>query len=139
MTGARLLFENTTHQHGGLVYGSGTIYPGHYQLARDHAGHFGALWVSRETSALTGACLALTRELFEDIGGFSEVLSLNYNDVDLSMKVRARGLRLLWLQNVTLFHFESVSRETHVEPWEFEYLTKRWGSVRPREKYGLVP
>jgi GT2 family glycosyltransferase len=135
MTGARLLFENTTHQHAGIVYGSGTIYPGHYRLARDHPGHFGALWVSREVSALTGACLALRRDTFESVGGFSEAFSLNYNDIDLSFKVRRLGLRLVWLQNVELFHFESVSRETRVEEWELDLVRARWGALAQRERY----
>jgi GT2 family glycosyltransferase len=137
MTGARLLFENTRHQHAGIVYGYGTVYPGHYRLPWKHGGHFGSMWVNREVSALTGACLALTRETFEAVGGFSEAFPLNYNDIDLSMKVRMQGRRLLWLQNVELFHFESVSRETRVEQWEFDLLRSRWGSPAARDTYSL--
>ncbi|MDM4762952.1 glycosyltransferase [Galbitalea sp. SE-J8] len=139
MTGARLLFESTRHQHAGIVYGSGTIYPAYYRTAMDHPGAFGDLWVNREVSALTGACMALRRATFEEAGGFSEAFPLNYNDIDLCMKVRSQGRRLVWLQNVILFHFESISRETAVSPDEIRLVQSRWGSMRPRDVYGLTP
>jgi len=138
MTGARLLFEDTTHQHAGLCYGDGSIAHGLYRYAMDAPGHGDALWMNREVSALTGACIALTRQTFEDVGGFSEPLGLNFNDVDLSMKVRASGKRLLWMEAVTLFHFESVSRSTVVEAFEIETMKSRWGDFeKMREKYAL--
>jgi GT2 family glycosyltransferase len=140
MTGARLLFEDTRHQHAGLCYGDGSIAHGLYRYPMDARGYADALWMNREVSALTGACVAITRENFELVGGFSEALGLNFNDVDFSMKVRSLGLRLLWLENVTLFHFESVSRSTVVESFEIEIMKARWGNFeKMREKYALPP
>jgi GT2 family glycosyltransferase len=138
MTGARLLFEDTTHQHAGLTYGGGDIAHGHYRNPRDSPGYFAALLVNREVSGLTGACVAIRRETFEAVGGFTERLPLNFNDVDFSLKVRFLGLRLLWLEAVTLFHFESVSRSTVVTEAEIQFMISRWGNFRRiRDPYAL--
>lgn len=128
MTGPLLLFETRQIQHAGLVYGGGTIAHSYYRQP-DTAGDgvLGELRINREVSALTGACIAVRREVFEEVGGFCEALPVNYNDVDLSLKIRATGRRLLWLHDVALFHFESVSRSNVVHDWEKAFITGRWG------------
>jgi len=126
MTGAHLLFADGRLQHGGHLYADGELMHAFMGAASNDPGPFAALRVSRESSGLTAACVALTRETFESVGGLCEVLSVNFNDVDLSMKVRSLGLRLLWLENVVLYHFESQTREAVVHGWEYEYVTERW-------------
>jgi GT2 family glycosyltransferase len=93
--------------------------------------------INRETSALTGACVAMRRDVFFEAGGFSERLPINYNDVDLSLKVRrSLGLRLVWLHDVVLFHFESISRDNAVHDWEKDFINNRWGNYQQvREGY----
>ena len=136
-TGAKLIFESSRIQHAGLVYGSGTITHSYYRSSHPWTmGAYGELWVNREVTALTGACVAVRREVFEQVGGFTEALPVNYNDVDFSLKVRAAGLRLLWLHEVELFHFESISRSNEVRPWENDLITQRWGDYTVvRERY----
>ena len=136
-TGAKLLFESSRIQHAGLVYGSGTITHKYYREGHPYAdGAYGELWMNHEVSALTGACLAVRREVFEDVGGFCQALPLNYNDVDFSLKIRRAGHRLIWLHDVVLFHFESISRSSDVDDWEMDYMCTRWGDYREvREPY----
>jgi GT2 family glycosyltransferase len=136
-TGAKLLFESSRIQHAGLVFGSGTVTHSYYRASHPSSlGAYGELWVNREVTALTGACIAVTRAVFETVGGFTESLPVNYNDVDFSHKVRRAGLRLLWLHDVVLFHFESISRSITVHPWEKKLLTDRWGDYTVvRERY----
>jgi O-antigen biosynthesis protein len=127
-TGAKLLFENSRVQHAGLIYGSGTITHSYYRVAHPATlGAYGELFSNREVTALTGACVAVRREVFDDVGGFAEALPVNYNDVDFSLKVRSSGRRLVWLHDVVLFHFESISRDNAVRAWEKELITGRWG------------
>jgi GT2 family glycosyltransferase len=136
VTGAKLLFESGQIQHGGVQYGSGTVYPSFYKESGESCGPQGDLSVNREVTALTGACLAVTRETFERVGGFNESLPINFNDVDFCLKVRFVGLRALWLHDVVLYHFESISRSPEVRPWEFDALIERWGDFRVvRERY----
>ncbi|OIQ93369.1 chondroitin synthase [mine drainage metagenome] len=126
MTGARLLFADGRLQHGGHVYAGGELMHAFIGAGMDDPGPFAALHVSREISGLTAACVALSRETYEEVGGMCESLPVNFNDVDLSMKVRSLGLRLLWLENVTVYHFESQTREPVVHRWEYEFVTDRW-------------
>jgi GT2 family glycosyltransferase len=135
-TGPKLFFENGRIQHAGLQYGSDGIHHNYYKASPEQIGSHGDLWVNREVSALTGACIAVRREVFEQVGGFAEALASNFNDVDFCLKVRALGLRLLWLHAVELYHFESFSRETKVHAWEVEFMARRWGHYKVvRERY----
>jgi O-antigen biosynthesis protein len=129
-TGPKLYFEDDRIQHAGLVYGSGTITHSYYRMSATKLGAYGDLWSNREVSALTGAAFAVRREVFEEVGGFSELFPVNYNDVDLSLKIRRSGRRLVWLHDVVLYHFESVSRDNAVHEWEKELICRRWGDYR---------
>lgn len=126
-TGPKLLFPDMRIQHAGVSYGSGGILHSYYRRGPEASGVRGDLWINREVTALTGACLALRREVFEEVGGFSEQLPVNYNDIDLCLKIARTGRRLLWLHDVVLFHFESVSRSSAVADWEMDFMKRRWG------------
>lgn len=131
MTGARLLYENRELQHGGHLYSNGHFGHAFIERPEDDPGPFSALFVSRETMGLTAACLAVTRETFEAVGGFSEEFSVNFNDVDLSLKVLNHlDRRLVWLRDVVLYHFESRTRENVIKPAEYALAYQRWGTPR---------
>jgi glycosyltransferase involved in cell wall biosynthesis len=134
MTGARLLFANGRLQHGGHAYEDGHLRHALLGASADDPGPFAALWVSRECSGLTAACVALRRATYEEVGGLCEALPGNFNDVDFSHKVRRTGGRLVWLAGVELYHFESQTRERVVHQWEYELVTRRWG-VPSRDAY----
>ncbi|MET1133978.1 MAG: glycosyltransferase [Aeromicrobium sp.] len=135
-TGAKLFFEDGTVQHGGVRYGSGFLSDPYRTAAADAPGELGELQVNREVTALTGACVAVRREVFEAVGGFSERFPMNFNDVDFGLKITRAGLRSLWLHEVQLWHFESVTRDNAVRPWEFARLEQRWGARKTvRERY----
>lgn len=127
-TGARLLFADGTLQHGGHVYESGDLTHAGLGAPGDDEGPFRAYRVSRECSGLTAACLATTRRVMDEVGGFCEGLPGNFNDVDLSYKIRAQGYRMLWIADATLYHFESVSRDPTVHSWEYTFVMDRWGT-----------
>lgn len=137
LTGAKLLFENLRIQHGGVFYGHGDVGHAYYKELHPQAtGSHAELWINREASALTGACVAVRREVFDEVGGFTELLPANFNDVDFSFKIRRTGRRLLWLHDCVLFHFESLTREPTVHRWEVKTLTDRWGTFQTvKERY----
>ena len=126
MTGAHLRFADGRLQHGGHLYADGHLRHAFLKADVTDPGPFAALRVSREVSGLTAACVALTRETYEDVGGLCEALTVNFNDVDLSFKVRSRGLRLVWVENALLYHFESQTREPVVHQWEYDLVVERW-------------
>jgi GT2 family glycosyltransferase len=136
MTGAKLVYPDGRVQHGGLaldrrldhVMAEGrTSNPGPF-LVRDNASGRvgGVLIVNRECSGLSAACLAITRSLYEELGGLSEELPVNFGDVDLSLKARRAGYRILWMAGPTAYHFEARSRRRVVRLPETRALNRRW-------------
>lgn len=83
--------------------------------------------INREVMGVTGACMALRREVFFGVGGLSTLFPLNFNDVDLCYKVIDAGHRIVWTPTAEIFHFESKSRETLVSHEEMTLLYRLWG------------
>lgn len=73
-------------------------------------GYAGSLSAAREVSAVTGACLMTPRRLFASLGGFSVDYARHYQDVDLCLRLRAQGLRVVCASRPTLIHHESLTR-----------------------------
>jgi len=116
--GAKLLFEDGRIQHVGVSFDrDGEATHPHIFEAED-AGYFGSKVVDRDHDAVTGACLLTPRALFAEVGGFTEALPLNYNDVDYCLKVRATGRRIVCTPFARLRHFESSSRTARIEDEE---------------------
>jgi GT2 family glycosyltransferase len=130
MTGAKLIFSNDTIQHIGHFYSGGHYL--HIALSEPSSslGEFGVLGISREVSGVTAACAGIRRDTFDQVGGFSEALPVNFNDVDLSYKVRRTDKRIVVVPHCELFHFESRTRERIVDDWERIAVQRRWGVPR---------
>jgi GT2 family glycosyltransferase len=145
--GPKLLYEDKTIQHAGLVLG--IEWPGgvaaHYGLRanRGDAGPFGSLALLRTVSAVTGACLAVRRELYQAVGGLDEVsLAVAFNDVDFCLRLQERGYRNLWTPFAELYHLESISRGDDLSgeklirfQKEKAIMRQRWGRVLDSDPY----
>ncbi|WP_181311132.1 glycosyltransferase family 2 protein [Nocardioides campestrisoli] len=127
MTGAKLFFSSGTIQHAGHAYHGGHYVHPYLGAAGESPGRFGDLVINREASGVTAACAAMRRDTYLAVGGFTETLPLNFNDVDLCYKVRHHGQRIVWVASSELFHFESRTRQRVVEPWEKTTAVARWG------------
>jgi GT2 family glycosyltransferase len=128
MVGATLLFEDGTLQHAGHLYlGEAAI--GHigYGAPADSAGPVGALRMDRECSGVTAACAMLDLAVFFEVGGLSRLFPVNYNDVDLSMKIRATGRRIVCTPFAVLYHYESKTRLAGIGSSELRTVQARWG------------
>jgi O-antigen biosynthesis protein len=134
MTGGRLHFSDMTLQHAGHRYGDGSWSHAFLGAVMDEETDFGALALNREASGATAACAALRRDVFEEVGGLTEELPKNFNDIDLSLKITRAGYRILWMTHCVLFHFESRTRERIVHEWEINTIIRRWGKP-DRERY----
>ena len=66
--------------------------------------------VTRAFSAVTAACMLTRRDVFEALGGFDDALAVGYQDVDLCLRARNQGYRIICSAEAALFHHESVSR-----------------------------
>jgi O-antigen biosynthesis protein len=142
--GCRLLYPGGRLQHGGIVLGIGGI-GGHLLVGarREDYGPFGVLGLLRGTSAATAACLAVRRDVWERVGGMDEVnLAVAFNDVDLCLKIRAQGLRIVWTPFAELYHHESASRGHDRAGGnavrfrqEKKYMITRWGDILSNDPY----
>jgi len=133
IVGAKLYYRDGTIQHAG-AYVEGEA-AGHinFNLDKSDYGYFNTTVTTHELSAVTGACLMVKRDVFFSIGGFDEDFAVAFNDVDFCLKVREKGLSVIFSPAVELFHYESLSRgyETTVEKQirftrEASLLNYRW-------------
>ncbi|WP_217362977.1 glycosyltransferase [Roseicella sp. DB1501] len=142
--GAKLLYADGRLQHGGVVIGIGGV-ADHYLLRSPpgDSGYFGSLALVREVAAVTGACLALRRSVYEAVGGLdAENLAVAFNDIDLCLRIREAGWRILWTPFAQLYHLESASRGKDHAPEkarrfarEIAYMKRRWGETLLRDPF----
>jgi GT2 family glycosyltransferase len=126
MVGAKLLYEDGTVQHLGHLYERGEVTHVAAGCPADWPGPFADLLIDRDVSGVTGACALVRREVFEAVGGLSPALPVNFNDVDLSLKITQAGYRILVTPHAVLYHFESKTRPRTVAPSEVHTLRRRW-------------
>ena len=109
--GARLYYEDDTIQHAGVVVGLGGV-AAHVlcKLPGDAEGYMGRLRCVQEMSAVTAACMMVKTSVFKAVGGFDEELKVAFNDIDLCMKVRDKGEKILFTPYAELYHYESKTR-----------------------------
>ena len=123
--GAKLLFEDGTLQHAGHTYRTSLDHVG-FGLPGDSAGRNGLLQRRREVAGVTAACMLTPFAVFDAVGGFTERLPGNYNDVDYCMKLRKAGWSIVYEPAAVLYHFESRSRTAGIKPEEIELIQRRW-------------
>lgn len=142
--GARLLYPDGRVQHAGVLLGlnGGVADHAHRFLEPGAPGYFSRAHVSQEFSSVTAACLVMRRDVFEEVGGFDEALALAYNDIDLCLRVREKGYRVVWTPYAELFHRESATRGSDRTPErrvrldrEAAYLRSRWGARLTEEPF----
>ena len=109
--GCKLIYPNTNLiQHVGVV--SFMVGPGHaFQRINDDLNcYWGRNKLEYNYSAVTGACLMIDRNKYDQVGGFSEQLPVAYNDIDLCFNLVEAGYYNVVRTDVRLYHYESVSR-----------------------------
>lgn len=146
VVGARLLYPNRTIQHAGVILGFGGVAGhGHVGLEANDFGYYGRLTVSSEVAALTGACMAIKRSLFEEIGGFSAThLKRTFNDVDLCLKAASKSKVNIYTPLATLIHHESATGGSDVKLSDFQrlqeevgYMLDTWGLMQNDPHYNV--
>lgn len=110
--GALLLYPSGRIQHAGVVIGEGRwtdhVYRGDYPNSADHV--FVAPHLPRNVAAVTGACMAFSRQTLEQIGHFDENYAVAGNDVEICVRALQHGLVNVYLPDVVLLHLESQTR-----------------------------
>lgn len=142
--GARLLYDDRSIQHAGVVIGVGEAAAhAHLGLRPDEEGYFHRHNLPQFVSAVTAACLLVEARKFHAVGGFDETsFAVAFNDVDLCLKLNARGWQSFYEPRATLIHHESKSRGKDSHPAnrdrfkaELAALKDRWDTERAEDPY----
>lgn len=139
--GAKLYYPDKTIQHAGIIMHAGGVASHCFRnYEGDADGYLGRLKMVQNLSAVTGACVMVRKEVFEEAGGFDESFPLTYNDVDLCLSLRKKGYLVVWTPYAELFHYEQKSRGTDLSFEnkknlfsEAEKLKRKWGAFIERD------
>lgn len=133
--GAKLLYPDSSIQHAGIVMGlGGYAAHSHRCLPQGSYGYFNRPHINQVMSGVTGACLAVRKQIYRDVGGLDEDYQVAYNDVDFCLKVMASGYYNVYCAHAELYHYESKTRgddgdnAEKIKRFEKEkaLLLKRW-------------
>ena len=137
IVGARLLYNDDTIQHAGVVIGFGGV-AGHtfIGLSEVENSYFHRALTLQDYSAVTAAALITKKSVFEEVGGFSEDLAVAFNDIDFCMKVRDKNYLVVYNPYALFYHYESKSRGLEDSPEKVERFNretaifmKRWPEI----------
>ena len=135
--GAKLLFPDDTIQHAGVILGiNGVAGHAHKGWDKDSPGYAARISIAHNVSAVTAACLMMSRNVFLEVGGLDEGFAVAFNDIDLCMRIREAGYLIVYTPYAQLYHYESKSRgyeDTPVKKKRFigevVKFQERWNKV----------
>jgi len=133
--GARLLYEDMTIQHAGIIVGM-TGVAGHCfkNLPKDQIHHF-SYGMEKNMSACTAACLLVKKSVFKEIKGFNEKdFKVAFNDIDLCLRIRQKGFLIVYNPYCELIHYESKSRGYENSPEKLKRFKQEIASFKSQWK-----
>ena len=141
LAGARLVSPDGRLRQAGILLGprGATVQP-YIGAGEDEPGYLAQVMLLRDVSAVSGACLAIRRALFQDLGGLDETaLPTAWSDIDLCLRARAAGLRVLWDPAATLVQPNpdkqpSVEQQARIEA-ERATLRRRWPEATEHDPF----
>jgi GT2 family glycosyltransferase/glycosyltransferase involved in cell wall biosynthesis len=137
IVGAKLLYPDDRLQHCGIVLGINDhvahIYHG---WPREFVGHNGYTHLIRNYLAVTGACMATRMSVINEVGGFDERFAVDFNDIDLCLRVRERGYRNVYTPFAELYHFEGATQvRSQASAREHALFVGRWKKFMECDPY----
>ncbi|PIT99523.1 MAG: glycosyl transferase family 2 [Bdellovibrionales bacterium CG10_big_fil_rev_8_21_14_0_10_45_34] len=143
--GPLLLYPDGKVQHAGIVLGMAGGVAGHIfkGSVASEPGYMGRIHCLRQVSAVTGACLFVTRRAYEEVGGLDEEnLAVAYNDVDFCLKLTQAGYRNIYTPFTSVIHHESATRGFDTTPEkrvrlqrESEFMKSKWNGTLEKDPY----
>lgn len=123
VVGARLVYPDGTIQHAGMELVEGM--PDH--VFRGVPGDDPRVTRQRDLDMVTGACLMVRRDLFGQLGGFDPQYINGVEDVDLCLRVRQQGYRVVYCPDAVVEHREAQTegRFDHVQE-NVRRFVERW-------------
>ncbi len=129
VVGPRLLYPDGRVQHAGVFLARRAGRHAFRFYPRDEPGPFGLALTQRDVISVTGACMMIRREVFHALGGFETAHAVVNNDLDFSLRARARGFAVVYTPAVTLIHHEMVSRAALADTYNSARFERDWGDL----------
>lgn len=132
VVGPMLVYEDGTIQHAGIVVGMGgwadhvfkEMKPVHY------ASPYISPVVTRNVMAVTGACMAISRDTINKIGLFDDEFIICGSDVEICVRAYNKGLNNIYNAGIKLYHLESKSRDSFIPEIDFKKSYECYGPCR---------
>ena len=144
VVGAMLYYPNNTIQHAGVALGIGGV-AGHLHLnkPRGYFGDFGRTELIQNYSAVTGACMIMRTEIYNEVNGLdAENLSVAFNDIDICIRIREAGYLIVWTPYAEMMHHESASRGSDQSSdkiarftREVKYMKEKWNTILEKDPF----
>ncbi len=134
--GSRMIYADGTIQHAGLAFG-----PDHlpWHIYRGFAQDSPEVMHARDFNALTGACLALRMQDYRRLGGLDENFINCYEDIDLCLRLRREGRRIVYRPDSLVVHHEGQSEGRNNRVNHSWYVLKdRWQDRFPCDEDSLL-
>jgi ADP-heptose:LPS heptosyltransferase/GT2 family glycosyltransferase len=129
IVGPQLLYPSGKVQHAGMFLGAGIGRHAFRFSAADEPGYFGLALTQRNVIAVTGACMLVRREFFEEIGRFDEAHSVINNDLDFCLRAHRAGKLTVFTPHVSLIHHELASRERMPDVFDTSHFNSHWKTL----------
>ncbi len=109
--GPKLLYEDSTVQHGGVIAGVQALAAhAHLGLRKDEGGYQDLANITHEVLTLTGACLAVRKSKYLEVGGLNETFQVAFGDTVFCLDLYKRGYVNTYVHRALFYHFESRTR-----------------------------
>lgn len=138
--GCKLYYSDNTIQHAGIVIGLGAHRAAghtHYKEPKENLGYMGRLCYAQDVTAVTGACLLVSKQIYDEVGGLDESFAVALNDVDFCLKIRQKGYLNVFTPFAELYHYESKSRGLEDDKAKAERYNEETARFRERWKKEL--
>ncbi len=144
VAGAKLFFKNGFVQHGGIIVGLGEVaQEAHVNEYRNSHGYCDRLLFAQRYSAVKGACLAVRRQVFQEMSGFdAKKAPIHFFDVDFCLRVDEAGYKVIWTPYAQLAHSGGVSKCAAFAPQtsatreiEVQYMKNRWSRFIEQDRW----
>jgi GT2 family glycosyltransferase len=109
--GPKLLYEDSTVQHAGVISGGkGGVEHCHRGIGANEGGYRDLANITHEVLAVTGACLAVSKRAYNEVGGLKELFKAGFNDIVFCMDLYKKGYTNYYVAEPLFYHYESKSR-----------------------------
>jgi O-antigen biosynthesis protein len=137
--GARILYRSGALRHGGIIHGINDFLGFAHRGQTASLGHMARTSVINNFSAVSGACIAIRREVFDELNGFdAENFPDGLYDADFCLRSGDNGYRIVWTPHVEFISDRETNTEkviTRKNSPAIGFFKEKWKSVIEKDPY----